>query len=86
MLRWCDQHEDFRVAYQKAKDLAESMWAANAMQGRYQTAFAIFYGKNVHGYRDKQEVEHSGEVGLSQILTSLRDDDSGDDDSGEGDA
>jgi hypothetical protein len=80
LLQWCTDHPEFSGAYQKAKDLAEAMWATNALQGRYQTAFAIFYGKNCFGYRDKQEVEHSGEIGLGQILTSLRDDDSGEGD------
>ena len=65
---WCKVHEEFSVAYNKAKQLQEKIWLENGMTGRYSPQFAIFFGKNCLGYKDKQEVEHSGTLKLEDVL------------------
>jgi len=59
---WCDVHEEFSEAYTRAKRLQEKIWLQNAMSGLYNAQFAQFFGKNCLGYRDKQEIEQSGEL------------------------
>ena len=50
---------EFSDAYKRAKDLQEANLVEGAMAGAYPPAFSIFTAKNVLGWRDRQEVEHS---------------------------
>lgn len=59
---WCKVHPEFSDAYAQAKRLQEKIWLTNGMNGLYNAQFAQFFGKNCLGYKDKQEVEQSGEV------------------------
>ena len=68
LTEWNSVHEEFSVAYKKAKELQEKIWLENSMCGRYSPQFAIFFGKNCLGYKDKQEVEHSGTLKLEDVL------------------
>lgn len=49
----------FRQAYKEAKALQENMWVNNSLRGLYSGAFTIFAGKNMFGWRDKQEIDHT---------------------------
>lgn len=60
--QWRKEHEEFSEAYTRAKELQEKIWLVNAMGGLYNAQFAQFFGKNCLGYKDKQEVEHSGKI------------------------
>ena len=59
---WKEKHIEFSEAYMRAKQLQEKIWLVNAMGGLYNAQFAQFFGKNCLGYKDKQELEHSGNV------------------------
>lgn len=59
---WKKEHKEFSEAYTHAKELQEKIWLVNAMGGLYNAQFAQFFGKNCLGYKDKQELEHSGNV------------------------
>ena len=59
---WKDKYEEFSEAYTRAKQLQEKIWLVNAMGGLYNSQFAQFFGKNCLGYKDKQELEHSGNI------------------------
>lgn len=59
---WCKVHEEFSEAYMRAKQLQEKIWLTNGMNNLYNAQFAQFFGKNCLGYKDKQEVEQSGDV------------------------
>lgn len=59
---WREVHEKFSEAYMRAKQLQEKIWLTNGMNNLYNSQFAQFFGKNCLGYKDKQEVEQSGEV------------------------
>lgn len=60
---WAKQHAEFSNAIQKAKEIQEEILMQNGLFGAYEKTFAIFTAKNVCGWRDKQEVEHSGHIG-----------------------
>ena len=62
---WCKVHEEFSEAYTRAKRLQEKIWLQNGMQGLYNAQFAQFFGKNCLGYKDKTEVEQSGDSKLT---------------------
>ena len=62
-------HPEFSEAYKKAKELQKNIWQKNSMLGRYNPAFTIFAGKNLFGWTDKQEIDHTSkgeklEIGL----------------------
>lgn len=59
---WKEKYVEFSEAYTRAKELQEKIWLVNAMGGLYNAQFAQFFGKNCLGYKDKQELEHSGNI------------------------
>jgi len=61
------KHPEFSETYKKAKELQKEMLVNNALDGQYNSTFAIFTAKNITDMRDKQDVEHSGEV-TSRII------------------
>ena len=54
------KYPDFFNAYKRAKDHQERILVENGLLGAYKGNFAIFTAKNVLGWRDKQNIEHSG--------------------------
>lgn len=60
---WTKVHPAFSEAYKKARALQEAFWTTNSLHGLYSPAFTIFAGKNMFGWRDKQEHEHTGKDG-----------------------
>jgi len=69
LLRWRDKYKDFRSAYNKAKQLQKKIWIVNSMKGLYPAFYAIFFGKNVFGWKDKSEVDnkHTGNVIIKRV-------------------
>jgi len=65
---WTNKYEEFSEAYKRAKQLQEKIWLVNSMQSLYNPQFAQFFGKNCLGYKDKQELEHSGRLKLEDVL------------------
>jgi hypothetical protein len=57
--KWIKAHKEFRTAYEQAKELQEEFWKKNSMKGFYNPLFTVFMGKNVFGWKDKQEVDHN---------------------------
>ena len=64
---WRKQYLDFSEAYTRAQELQEKIWLINGMGGLYNAQFAQFFGKNCLGYKDRQEVEHSGGMTVASI-------------------
>lgn len=62
MLRWCDEHESFRIAYAQAKEIQKEFIAGNTIRGLYNPRFGEFTMKNVTGWRDLREQKVSGNV------------------------
>lgn len=65
---WKEKHNEFSEAYMRAKQLQEKIWLINGMSNLYNAQFAQFFGKNCLGYKDKQEIEHSGKLKLEDVL------------------
>lgn len=59
LLEWVKVHKDFSVAYKIAKHKQEAMWLSNSLKGLFPGAFTIFAGKNMFGWRDKRELDHT---------------------------
>lgn len=56
------EHPRFSEAFKRFKDVQKSVLLSGGLSGHLQTGFAIFTCKNVLGWRDRQEVEHSGQI------------------------
>ncbi|MFW9968637.1 MAG: hypothetical protein ACFFDF_00455 [Candidatus Odinarchaeota archaeon] len=65
---WKSKYTEFSEAYARAKELQEHIWLVNSMSNLYNAQFAQFFGKNCLGYKDKQEVEHSGGLKLEDYF------------------
>lgn len=66
--RWVETHPEFSDAYKRAKELQHEIIIKGALIGAYNATFSIFAMKNIAGWRDKTEVEHSGSIELSTKL------------------
>ena len=53
------KYPSFRKAYSIAKGLQEQFLASNAIQGYYQPHFSVFAAKNILGWRDQQDIDHT---------------------------
>ena len=62
---WTSKHQDFSEAYKKCKKIQERIIVKNGIKGRYNTTMSIFMLKCNHGYRETQQVEHSGQINLN---------------------
>jgi hypothetical protein len=56
LLNWTEQHPEFLDAYTRARQYQEDIWLENGLLGLYNPGFAILLGKNVFGYKDKQDI------------------------------
>lgn len=68
LLNWAEVHREFFDALKMAKEHQERILVENGLMGYYDKTFAIFTAKNLINWRDKQEVEHSGKIGLESII------------------
>lgn len=59
------QEEYYSDTYKKVNDILED---ATINSKNINDTFKIFYMKNKFGYKDKQEVEHSGNIKLEDVL------------------
>lgn len=62
--QWTKDHPEFSDAYKKAKVLQEHHLVTCGLNSLYNGPFAIFAAKNIIGWRDKQDIEHTGNVSI----------------------
>ena len=69
--RWVKQYSDFSDSYNIGKGMQEQMWINNTLKGLYNAPFAIFTGKNMFKWRDKQEIDATikGEMSMIDLLS-----------------
>jgi hypothetical protein len=67
---WAKKHPDFAEALKEAKKLEIQMYRVNGSMGLYHGAFTIFTLKNIAGWRDKAETEHSFDDGTRRLLAN----------------
>ena len=65
LLEWRDKYPEFSGAYKKAKMFQEKIIVTNGIKGRYDKTFAIFMLKCNHDWKEKTEVEHSGNIQIN---------------------
>lgn len=66
--QWAKKNPDFNDALKEAKTLEIERIRVNASLGLYHGAFSIFTLKNIAGWRDKQDIEHSMDDDLKGLL------------------
>lgn len=59
---WSKQHPNFSDAIKRVKDFQENYLLVNGLKGTIDRVFGIFTAKNFTDLKDKQIVEHEGEV------------------------
>lgn len=62
--------EKFSDALKRMKDIQEYKIVIGALAGKLNPTFAIFTLKNVAGWRDRQEIQHGGEMFKQIIVVS----------------
>lgn len=67
LLEWCKRHPEFSVAYTRAKALQKEHLATCALLGLYNPIFSKFLAVNITDWRDKQDVEHSGNLTFTRV-------------------
>jgi hypothetical protein len=60
-----EKYPYFCIAYKKAKLLQEKHLVDNALNGNYNSTFAIFTAKNILRWRDKHEIANSGGININ---------------------
>jgi len=75
LYEWASVHPEFSNAMTCARELQTEHIATNGMLGLFNPQFTKFAAVNMTDWRDKQEVEHSGNVSLSSRMQSLLSDD-----------
>ena len=59
------EKDDFFPTIKKARDIVEASMEERALTGENNVTFSIFALKNNFGWKDKQEIEHSGETNIN---------------------
>ena len=67
---WRRIHKDFSDAIKRAKEHQERILVENGLRGGYIPSFAIFTAKNVMGWKDKSEIDHTV-TPIEKIVVSL---------------
>lgn len=67
LLEWCKKYPEFSTAYNKAREAQKEFIIENALRDNYSGYFAGLLMKNMFGWRDKTDVEHSGEVKVTHM-------------------
>lgn len=70
-LEWTKQHEEFSLAYKKAKDIQKEFLIKMALTGKFNSTFAIFTAKNITDMRDQTHLDHTSGGKPIPILASL---------------
>ena len=69
--QWATEHKEFSDTIKEAKEHQERILVTNGLIGLYQGAFAIFTAKNVIGWKDKTEIEHSGDQDNPILISNI---------------
>jgi len=68
---WRTNFADFSRACTHAQAKQMDHLATVTGLGLYNSNWAVFMAKNVSDWRDKREIEHSGDVGISGLIEGL---------------
>ena len=65
---WKKKHKSFRIAWRRCEAMQHNFIMVNGMAGLTAQAFTIFAAKNIMGWRDKQDVNNTGETTVRTII------------------
>lgn len=65
LVEWEKIYPEFSVAYKKAKQIQVEHITQHAMLGGYQQPFSIFFLKNCHQWKDKQEIDSNTNISVN---------------------
>ena len=65
---WAKKHSEFSLALKEAKRLQKEHLITNGLRNNFAQPFAIFTMKNICGWRDKTDTEHSFDDGTRRLL------------------
>ena len=60
--RWSEKHPEFKDSLKEAEVLEVQRYRVNGAMNLYNSSFSIFTLKNIAGWRDRQEIEHSHDL------------------------
>lgn len=66
---WCESHEEFREAYERAKEIQKNTLIVNSLGGQYNGNFAKFIAMNEFGMSEKSESKLGGLEGFDVNIT-----------------
>ena len=66
---WCESHEEFREAYERAKELQKNVLVVNSLGGQYNGNFAKFIAMNEFGMSEKSDHKFDGLEGFDVSIT-----------------
>lgn len=68
-----EEKEEYFDTIKRAKLKCQNDLEERAITGKANPTFSIFSMKNNYGWRDKTEIEHSGEMTIGSLLDKLKD-------------
>lgn len=71
--QWASKFEDFGKAYSHAQALQLDHLATVSGLGLYNSNWAVFMAKNVSDWRDRREIDHSGDLGIDLFVAGMVD-------------
>lgn len=73
LYEWAKHHPEFSDSLKAVKQLQEKILVINGLNGCYNSTFAIFTAKNVIGWRDQTQIDHTtkGDKMPTPILANL---------------
>lgn len=69
---WANKFPEFSIALKEAKELQQEIIIKCGLMGIYNASFSIFAMKNIAGWRDKSEIEHSGSITWEGLVNDLQ--------------
>ncbi len=71
LMAWVGSFKDFSTAYSRAQELQMAHLSTVTGLGLYNSNWAVFMAKNVSKWRDKRDIEHSGQVDSSVFVSQM---------------
>jgi hypothetical protein len=69
---WCERHEEFREAYERAKEIQKNTLIVNSLGGQYNGKFAQFLAMNEFGMSEKSDHKFGGLEGFDLNISIER--------------
>lgn len=70
LYEWEKVHPRFSEALKRARECQKDIWQQLSMKGLVNTAYSIFWGKNIFKWTDKQDIDLNAKVDSSEGLSS----------------